>query len=218
MSETPSTPAVLSPSELVLLFGDRFAPEAGMLAGKEEVLSSGAKVHAQKLMDAACAAALLAVHRSGAARLEERTGSRLFGLLKKQTLHLVKGAGASAFPEGSLEHALVGWSAGGPEVWEALARWMGEETNDVPGQTLGAIKAGLAGRGLLAVQERKALGVFTVSSYTLPDATRSAAAALPLEPVHDLLRQAEQREAGLWKAIGRAIDAARIHLTPIHND
>lgn len=218
MSDVLASPAAFTPSELVVLFGDRFAPEAGMFASKEEVMTSGAKVHAQKLMEAAVSAALLAVHGSGAARLEERTGTRLFGLMKKETLHLVRGSAPSPFAAESLEGMLVAWSDGAPEVWEALTRWIGQDSMDPSTRMLGLIKAGLAARGLLAVEERKALGVFTVSSFSLPDATRAAASAAPLDPVHDLLRQAERREPAIWKAVRRAVDSARVRMTESSGD
>ena len=219
MSETAaSPPAAFAPSELVVLFGDRFAPEAGMLAGKEEVLTSGAKVHAQRLMEAALAAALLAVHRSGAARLEEQTGKALFGLLKRQKLVLLRGAGPSPFPPHSLEAALVATAGEETEAWDALAKWIEVESNDPAGRALGQVKAGLAERGLLEVRERKALKVFTVSSYALPDATRAAAEREPLEPVRDLLAAAEQREPTLWKAVRSAVDSARAHMTERSDD
>ena len=65
-----ATALTFSPSELVLLNGERFSPEAGMLTGKEELLTTGAKVNSEKLMDAAVHAAVWALLESGAARLE----------------------------------------------------------------------------------------------------------------------------------------------------
>jgi hypothetical protein len=217
MSTPTSDSAPFTPSELVVLFGDRFAPEAGMLASKEEVLTSGVKVNAQRLMEEALSAALLAVHASGAARLEERTGTTLFGLMKKHTLHLVRGTGASLFPAGSVEAALVA-AASGREAWEALTGWIGHESTDPSVRILSLIKEGLAARGLLEVRERKALKLFTVSTFVLPDAARHAASAEPLEPVQELLRQGRQREPGLWKAVQKAIDTARAQMTERSDD
>ena len=97
MIDVSATPT-FAPSELVLLFGDRFTPEAGMLASKEEILTSGVKVNSEKLMNAAVGAAVWAVHRAGAATLEIRQGKALFGLMKTQKLHVVRGAAPSTFP------------------------------------------------------------------------------------------------------------------------
>ena len=156
MSEAAfNTAPAFAPSELVILFGDRFVPEAGMLETKEEVLTSGVKVGSQALMEAAMKAALYAVHRSGAARLDVRAGKAMFGLMKR----------------------------------------------------------GMSERGLLEAQMKTTMMVFTTIDYVLPAATRAAAQAQPLEPVQQLLREAEQREPELDRAVQKAIDAARVRMT-----
>lgn len=215
MTDTVSAAAtaVFAPSELVLLFGDRFAPEAGMLASKEEVLTSGVKVNSQKLMDAAVAAAVWAVHRSGAATLEVRAGKALFGLMKTQKLHVVRGAGASPFPAGSLESLIVDASQSAPELQKVLEAYIGGEVTDPPARVLARMKAALAERGLLGREERKTMMVFTTVDYTLPDATRAAAERVSADAAQALLRDAEQREPALFKAVQKAIDGARVAMT-----
>lgn len=205
--------STFAPSELVLLFGDRFTPEAGLLASREEVLTSGIKVSSEKLMNAAVGAAFWAVHRSGAATLEMRQGTRLFGLMKSQKLHMVRGAVPSPFPAGSLESVIVDASELEPEVQGILESYLSSETGDPSGRVLGLMKAGLSGRGLLDVEERKTMMVFTTVGYTLPDATRAAAAREPLEPVQSLLHDAGEREPELFKALQKAIDGARVMMT-----
>lgn len=218
MTGAASATAAFAPSEMVLLFGDRFAPEAGMLASKEEVLTSGAKVNSQKLMDAAMKAALYAVHRSGAARLEVQAGKALFGLVKTAKLYLRPGTGAAAFPAGSLEARLVEQAGPERQVVDVLAEFIGEEVNNPPARALALMKRGLAERGLLDAEQRKSLVVFTVTDYVLPAATRAAAEAQPLEPVQELLRETEQREPELDRAVQKAIDAARVRMTASHDD
>lgn len=213
MSDAVSTTPTFAPSELVVLFGDRFTPEAGMLASKEEVLTSGAKVNAEKLMNAAVSAAVWAVHRSGAATLQTRHGKALFGLLKTQKLHVVPGSGASAFPPHSLESRIVDASASAPEVQKLLEGYIGGEVADPPARVLGRIKAGMAERGLLGQEERKTMMVFTTVAYTLPETTRAAAEGESLEAVQRLLRDAEQREPALFKAVQKDVDGARVAMT-----
>jgi hypothetical protein len=205
--------SAFAPSELVLLFGDRFTPEAGMLASREEVLTSGVKVNSEKLMNAAVGAAIWAVHRSGAAKLEMRQATKLFGLMKTQKLHIVRGTAPSAFPAGSLESVIVDGSEFAPEVQTMLQSYIGSEVTDPPARVLGLMKAGLAGRGLLETQERKTMKIFTTVDFTLPEPTRAAAAREPLEPVQSLLREAEQREPELFKAVQKAMDGARVMMT-----
>jgi hypothetical protein len=204
---------MFSPSELVVLFGDRFTPEAGMLASKEEVLTSGIKVNSEKLMNAAVGAALWAAHRSGAVRLETRAGKALFGLMKTEKLHVVPGTGGASFPAGSLEARIVEAAGTGPEVQKVLEDWIGGEVADPPARVLARIKDGMAARDLLQVQERKTMLVFTTADFVLPDATRAAAGREPLDAVHALLRDAEQREPALHRAVQKAIDGARVMMT-----
>jgi hypothetical protein len=208
-----ATTPTFSPSELVVLFGDRFTPEAGMLAAKEEVLTSGVKVNAEKLMNAAMAAALFAVHRAGAARLELRQGKALFGLVKTRKLHLVRGTGASTFPAGSLESLLIDAAESGPEVQKILESYIGGESANPPQRALARMKAAMAQRGLLETSERKTMMVFTTLDFVLPEATKSAAEREPLEPVQALLREAEQREPELFREVQKDIDGARVMMT-----
>lgn len=208
----PALPA-FAPSELVLLFGDRFAPEGGVLATRDEVLTSGVKVHAQKLMDAAVGAAVWAVHGSGAARLEVRETRAVFGLMKKRHVHLVPGTGSPPFPAGSLEAYLAGSAAAAPRLQDVLQAYIAAEVTDPPARVLALMKAGLAERGLLAREERTTLKVFTTVSYTLPPETRAAAEREALEPVQALLRDAEQREPELHGAVRKAVDGARAMMT-----
>lgn len=214
MTDAVSTATpTFAPSELVVLFGDRFTPEAGMLASKEEVLTSGIKVNSEKLMNAALGAALWAVHRSGAAKLETRVGKALFGLMKTQKLHVVRGTGAASFPAHSLEALIVEAAHDGPEVQKLIESYIGGEVMDPPQRVLGRIKAGMAERGLLGREERKTMMVFTSVDFTLSDATRAAAERESLDAVQSLLRDAEQRDPELHKAVRKAIDAARVAMT-----
>ena len=202
-----------APSELVVLFGDRFVPEAGMLASKEEILTSGAKVNSEKLMNAAVNAAVWAVVRAGAARLELRQGKALFGLLKTQKLHVVPGGGPSPFPAESLESLVVEAARQSPELQKLLEAYIGGEVADVPARVVGKIKAGLAERGLLGREERKTMMVFTTVAFTLPDATRAAAERESLDAVKSLLSDAQQREPELARAVQKDIDGARVMMT-----
>jgi hypothetical protein len=213
VSDAVSTTPTFAPSELVLLFGDRFTPEAGMLASKEEVLTSSVKVNSEKLMNAAVGAAVWAAQGSGAVRLELRQGKALFGLIKTQKLHVVRGTGAPAFPPYSLETLIIDAAGDGPELQKLLESYIGGEVADPPARVLARIKAGMAERGLLGQEERKTMMVFTTVAYTLPETTRAAAERESLDAVQSLLRDAEQREPELFKAVQKDIDGARVMMT-----
>jgi hypothetical protein len=209
----PGDVPMFAPSELVILFGERFAPEAGMLVSKEEILTSGAKVNSEKLMDAAMKAALYAVHRSEAARLQLREGSAMFGLRKTQTVFLLQGPGSAQFPAGSFESYLLESAILERDLTDTVAAYIEEEVSNPPQRALGLMKRGLSERGLLEAEMRKTMLVFTTIDYVLPPDTRMAAEAQPLEPVQQLLREFEQREPELDKAVQKAIDSARVRMT-----
>ena len=213
MSEDVPTAPTFAPSELVILFGDRFAPEAGLLASKEEILTSGVKVHSEKLMNAAIKAALYSVHRSGAAKLQVRAGKALFGLMNTRKLFLLQGAGSASFPTGSLEAYLLEQAVLETEVEDVLKTFIGEEVSNPPQRALGLMKRGLSERGMLEAEMKKSLLVFSTIDYVLPAASRMAAEAESVEPVLQLLREFEQREPELDKAVQKAIDGARVQMT-----
>lgn len=213
MSEAVPTVPAFAPSELVILFGDKFAPEAGLLGFKEEILTSGVKVSSEKLMNAAIKAALYTVHRSGAAKLQIRAGKALFGLMNTQKLFWLQGSGSASFPAGSLEAYLVEAAVMEQEVENVLKAFIGEESSNPPQRALGLMKRGMSERGMLEAEMKKTMMVFTTIDYVLPAATRMAAEAESIAPVQQLLREFEQREPELDKAVQKDIDAARVFMT-----
>lgn len=202
-----------TPSELVVLLGDRFAQEGGMLTPKEEVLASGAKVSAEQLAKTAMAAAVYAAARAGAVKLDHRTGKALFGLVKTKKVHLVPGAAGAAFPEGSVEAALVEGARGEPDLGDLFAKVLGQETYNAHQHMAAVIKSGLARRGLLEVGEKKMLKVFTTATFTLPAPTRAAVLSQDANGVKALLDDAERGDPELWKAVQKEIQQALVFMT-----
>ncbi|HEX2093987.1 MAG TPA: hypothetical protein VHG28_16410 [Longimicrobiaceae bacterium] len=95
-----------TPTELVLLHGDRFAGEAGMLRGKEELLTGAGKVSADQLAEAVLAALLLGSEQAGGIRLEARA--------KKALLR--------THPPDGVRRLLDGCERSRPEVWQLLRK------------------------------------------------------------------------------------------------
>lgn len=218
MSQANATALTFAPSELVLLNGERFSPEAGMMTGKEELLTTGAKVNSEKLMDAAVLAAVWALVEAGTVRLETRKGKALFGLIKTEKTHLVRGSGGNPFPPRTMETFLAEQAGTEPRLDEALAAYIGAETTDVPGRVLGIIKAGLGERNLLDVETKKVLKVFSTVAYSLPASTRELLSREPVQPILDRAARAEQTQPELNRAIFKAIGTATAQMTPSQND
>jgi hypothetical protein len=215
VTQSTPTPAAqaFSPSELVVLFGDQFVPEASMLSSKEEILTSGAKVNSQTLMEKAMHAAVWTLRREGVVRLEVRQGKALFGLLKTQKLYLVSGTAPARYPEGCLESFLAEAAGMENELEAVLASFFGQESRDPAARALGLMKRGLSSRGLLEVEEKKTMLVFTTVGYVLPASTRELASRHAVDPIKQLLGEVEQKEPELFKGVDKAIDSARVKMT-----
>lgn len=210
--QTPAQPTFV-PSELVALFGEHFAGEGGMLAAKEEALVSRVKVSAEKLAHAALAAALLANEQAGAVRLEHRKGKALFGLVSTEKLHVVLGEREAAWPDGTLEASVALLAHGGPTVAELFQSVIAAESHN-PGQRVcSMVKAGLAGRDLMDVAEKKMLGLITVPQFILRDEVRRMAMAASHQPVLAMLQRTERERPDIWEKVMKDIRAAMTWMT-----
>lgn len=202
-----AAPLVLTPSERVLVFGDRFSTPAGMLGYSEVVLSTGNKVDVEKLAQAIFAVALLANEQAGAIGLDLRQGKAMFGMIKTEKLHAVPGTRQVGWPQGSLEAVIAASVAQHPQVDDLVTSILGSRSNS-PGQGLVArMKAALAARGVLHAEEKKTLKVFTTVSYSLPPAALAAAEQTGYAHVEQMLRACEQQRPPLWAALTRNIKA-----------
>jgi hypothetical protein len=200
--ENSATAVVLTPSERVLLFGDRFARPGGMLGTNEVVLSSEARVNADDLVDPVIAAAILASEQAGAVRLEERHGKALFGLVKTHALHVLPGARQVEWPEGSLESRVVQIAREQPKVADLVTRLLGgKESNALVQELFSRMKSVLAARGVLHAEEKKTLKVFTSVSYSLPAEARAAAERDGTEQAKALLDACRGQRPEIWKYI-----------------
>ena len=208
-----AAPLVLTPSERVLIFGDRFSTPAGMLGYSEVVLSSGIKVDADRLAQNVFAAAFLANEQAGAIRLEPRQGKAMFGLMKTEKLHAVPGQKQVGWPHGSLEAVIAASVQPQPKIDDQVGGILGQKSSS-PAQSLCArVKAALAARGVLRAEEKKTLKVFTSISYSLPDGARAAAEQTGAAHVEQMLRSCEQQRPRLWAELIRGIKAGITWMT-----
>jgi len=204
-----ATPLVITPSERVLLFGDRFAKSAGMLGDKEEILSSGTKVVADDLASKMMLAAFLACERAGAIRLEKRQGKAMFGLMKTSSLHLVPGPKPVGWPEGSLESWIVQGAAREPKFSDWAQALLGSQKSYQPALEMFArLKGVLAARGVLHAEEKKTLKIFSSVTYSLPPQARAAAEQGGTEHVQRMLDECREQRPELWNDMTRGITSA----------
>lgn len=201
--------AVLTPSEIMVLRGDRFAEPAGMLGYREEVLTSGIKVSTEKLARPLLMAALFANREAGALRLEVQQRKAMFGLVSREVAVAHPGPSPAPWPEGTLERTLAAMASGGPvEVYDMVMRLIGQDRRDPSGWVIGMVKAGLAGRGLLEVEEKKTLLVFTSAKFLLPEGTRALAESAPVERLQGHLERWQREQPQLWAAMEKGVRSA----------
>ncbi|HSU13852.1 hypothetical protein [Longimicrobium sp.] len=211
--QTAAPPLAITPSERVLLFGDRFSKPAGMLGYGEVVLSSGNKVDAEGLATSLMAAAFLANEQAGAIRLELRPGKAMFGLMKTEHLHAVPGQRQVGWPEGSLERVISISVQNAPKV-DDLVSGILQQRSQSPAQTIcSRVKAGLAARGVLAAEEKKTLKIFTSVTYSLPDHARRAAEQGGTAHVEQMLNATQHQRPQIWAQLTRNIKSAITAMT-----
>lgn len=197
------TLAVLTPSEVVLLNGSRFAGKPGFL-DKWKVLGTDTEVSRRELVLNAYAAALLAGDAAGDLRLEVRGKKALLGLRTVQTLYAEPGT-ATAWPAGCVEGAFRSWAErlrvkNRHQLVDILDAWQETDVTSPEDRALNLINQGLATRGLLQVIEEKKLKVFTVRRYALPESTAALAQAAAGE-VEALLKKCQQERPELWRLL-----------------
>lgn len=207
-----NAPMYFTPSEVVLLNGEQFAPSAG-LVNKYTVRASGQGVNANKLAVAAWSAALLANEQYGLIRLSPATNSTLFGLIKQPTL-LVEPTGTQpGWPAGTLEANLLQvtselQASRQNNLYMIVYRWLGSDDSAPYQEVLRMIEQGLGMRGLMVEVDARALGIFKYKKLELPDSTRPYIAQQSTAPVKQLLQNCEQFRPDIWKVMQKNIDKA----------
>jgi hypothetical protein len=198
-----------APSELVLLFGDRFAGAGSFTQGKEELLTGNGTVAQNELAQNVLVVALLAMERAGEIRLAQEKKKALLGLMTKQAVVAEATGSRAAWPAGSLEGELRETINGSrPEVWDVVSRWLGNDMRSPEGYVLDRVKRGLVGRGLVQREEKRTMKIFVSHSDSLPDATRALLAAESPDALLGLLRDGARGEMVdlLRKQVAKALN------------
>lgn len=190
-----------TPSELILLHGEKFAARS-RTERKTRLLHNGMLVNPVDLAQMAVASALLANEAAGVHRMEMREIRSLFGLRKRIALVSVRMSDKHPWPTDSLEDQLPGAENDrGTEVQRLVAEWLRYDHVDPFNEVLDRVKAGLAARGLLEVEEERRMKVLVGRKYSLPEETRNLVEAQPVEPLHDLLERCKQERPEIWQAL-----------------
>ena len=202
----------LSPSELVLLNGEKFAKKVMM--GNIQLMHMEASVSAAQLGQAILVCAILVLESSGNLQLEARQEKALFGLRKVTNLYGNPTPNPVEWPETCPESQLLQIAGrlkekdGGNQVTNMIYTWLKADSGAPWQTTIELVKSGMAQRGLLAAFEEKKLKVFTQTRYELPDSTKSLAAQLPVQPIQQLLSNCESYRKDIWDLLVKQIKKA----------
>ena len=207
MTEDPA----LTPTELALLNGDRFA--AKKMMRNVRLLDGERKVSAVDLGTTLLALAVLANERNGALRLEPRRRKALLGALGMQKLWVDPTPRTAAWPSGTLEARVEEVArrlaaSGRNDAESVLVDVLATETHDAYAHAVDLVKAGLHARGLLVAEGKKALGLIPYKELRAPAPLLDAARNRDLADVQAALAAGEARP-DVWKLLrGDIKDAA----------
>ena len=202
----------LSPSELVLLNGEKFANKVMM--GNTQLMHMEASVSVAQLGQAILACAILSLESNGNLQLEVRQEKALFGLRKVANLYGNPTPKSVAWPEPCLESQLLQVAGrlkekdGSNQVSNIIYAWLREDSGSPWQSAIERVKAGMAQRGLLQAYEEKSLKIFTITRYSLPDSTKALAAGQSIYPVQQLLSNCENYRKDIWDLLIKQIKKA----------
>lgn len=203
---------LLTPSELVLLNGERFAKK--VMLGNLKLLHSDESVSAAQLGLAMLTAAFLANEQIGAIRFDKRKKKAMLGLRKVDSLFALAGVTDITWPAPSLESdilTLVGRSREDEELWDVsniVYAWLREDSGSPWGSAVELVKSDMASRGLLDEIKEKKLKILTTTRYELPYSTSDLSREYPVAPVESLLKTSESGRPDLWKLLTDQIKSA----------
>lgn len=210
--------AELTPSEVVLLNGERFASRR--LVGNVRLLHTGQRVGANQLGLAVLRAAFLTNEERDVVRLQHGEVPRWFGRRSRPTLFVEPGRESAAWPRHTVEWAV-------PTFLEELRSQRGTDRAPVGAlvdslfvadqhdpwtYVVDLVRDGLVARGLL---ERHPERLFRLDTgrfeYALPEETVTLATRSDPERVERLFRGTGTARPEVWELLGveieRAVDA-----------
>lgn len=203
----------LSPSETILLTGERYAKPSSMWAVNLHLLHKDEKVQAAELCFTMLMAALLDGEAKGIFSLNVRRETRkvLFGLMgtSEQATVYATPRQLHHYPQGSLEARLANLLANGEIKVQQLAyTLLGEDTAEPWLLVFNMVVAGLCQRELLIGEKVKHL-LWTSTDLKAPASTLAGVQAEESARIDALLANTRQQRAELWQLLTQALQAAR---------
>jgi hypothetical protein len=196
----------LTPSEVVLLFGDRFVKKS-MLG--EKLLLADMKVSTSNLAETMMTAGILACQARGQLNLNIEKGKALFGLMKTEKLKAARGNGTSDWPDRTFESALLRTLGSQQmELDDLIIAYIGGISPSPEQEFIALTKGTLASRGVVTTETKKMLGIFKATNVSLTAEQRSRIEQHGPADVTALIANAEKTQPEILKRIRQAVSAA----------
>lgn len=205
----PSNP--LSPSELVLLNGEKFAKK--VMLGNVKLMHIDASVSNAQLGGAIISAAVLADEASGNIKLEIRDDKAMFGLRKVKNLYANPTPHQIDWPQYSLEAQLPEIASrfkgeDNHQISSLIYAWLREDSGSPWTAAIDMVKSGLAERGLLEKIEEKKLKILSVTKYSLPESTAELASQYSTDSIQQMLDNCQRYRKNIWQLLEKQIKRA----------
>jgi hypothetical protein len=199
----------LTPSEVVALKGDLFAPSAGIL-NSWKLAGSEAKVSGPPLAQNMLAAAFLALEQAGNVSLEQGKKKATLGLREVDTVLVTPTEQPSNWPPGSFEARIITsararQASSRNNVKDITFDALEEDAGLVWNWALRLAHNGLAQRGLLNAEVKKGLLSSGLAQYSLSPATSAALAETDPAEVRQLLGSCEKDRPKLFQLLNKEI-------------
>lgn len=205
-------PNLLTPSELVWIYADRFA--GGRFLDNYYLPHLDARVSASQLIQAIIATAFLVNEKNGILRLETSEGRWFFNLFSSANLHVLPGTVDNPWPPRSIEYALRyfddrltadGKVTGVPEI---VTLWLGTNVPDPLKLTMRRIE-----RCIYVWEKYDRHGLrepvsAPITEFSISNEALSIAANQPIEPIRQLLQECETHRKTVWKKLTTGINSA----------
>lgn len=185
----PSQGAVLlTPSELMLFYGDRMVGAAGPTTPRAALIGHNAEVSYVALARMAVLVAFLANEQAGAVHFAVVQNKAMLGLMKESTLVIKPTGNRPDWPAGTLEAEIAAALPSGEKVGAIAFRLLPSDATSVEQDLLGQIADRMRERGLVEWENPNYPGL-TWSSYVLSEYGRLALDQTPEASVESLVKK-----------------------------
>jgi len=196
----------LTPSETVLLFGDRFVKKS--MFG-EKLMLADMKVSIGDLAETMMTAGILASQARGFVTLNIEKGKALFGLMKTEKLKISRGKNTPDWPQQSFEARLLNTLGNNEmELDDLIIAYIGGIAASPESDFVAQVKGELAQRGIITAEVKKVLGLSVGVNTSVTPQQRARIEQNGSGDVTALIANAEKTQPEILKKIKSSVSSA----------